>query len=210
MPSGAELKLPRNAFLSKQWERIPEKRRLPFAVFATTQVLFLLWWAAFFPGALSYDSITYVWHVTTDNWMSNHSVVYDSLVWLSLNTTGDLWILTLAQTVAMSATLAYCAGTLRKWGVRQRWAAVAACVPALLPPTAVFVIFVWKDVPFVIGSILAFGAAAGWRHGGPAAARPSGTRTSTAPSPCSSWASWPWRCSATTACWSPSSPRRSC
>ncbi|MFF6777539.1 hypothetical protein ACFY8W_28855 [Streptomyces sp. NPDC012637] len=159
MPSGAELKLPRNAFLSKQWERIPEKRRLPFAVYATTQILFLLWWAAFFPGALSYDSITYVWHVTTDNWMSNHSVVYDSLVWLALNTTGDLWILTLAQTVAMSATLAYCAVTLRKWGVRQRWAAVAACVPAVLPPTAVFVIFVWKDVPFVIGSILAFGAA---------------------------------------------------
>ncbi|MEU8762816.1 hypothetical protein [Streptomyces sp. NPDC048659] len=153
------MKLPRNAFLTKQWERIPEKRRLPVAVFATTQILFLLWWAAFFPGALSYDSITYVWHVTTDNWESNHSVAYDGLVWLSLNTTGDLWILTLAQTIAMSATLAYCSVTLRDWGVRQRWAAVATSVPALLPPTAVFVIFVWKDVPFVIGAILAFGAA---------------------------------------------------
>ncbi|MFI8965690.1 hypothetical protein ACIGO8_26675 [Streptomyces sp. NPDC053493] len=153
------MKLPRNAFLSKQWERIPEKRRLPVAVYATTQILFLLWWAAFFPGALSYDSITYVWHVTTNHWESNHSVAYDSLVWLSLNTTGDLWILTLAQTVVASAVLAYCSVTLREWGVRQRWAAVAASVPALLPPTAVFIIFVWKDVPFVLGAILAFGAA---------------------------------------------------
>ncbi|MGW4161078.1 hypothetical protein [Streptomyces sp. NPDC004788] len=153
------MKLPRNAILSKQWNRIPEKRRLPLAVYATTQILFLLWWAAFFPGALSYDSITYIWHVTTGPWESNHSVVYDSLVWLTLNLTGDLWLLTLAQIIAMSAVLAYCSGTLREWGVRQRWAAIAASVPALAPPTAVFVIFVWKDVPYVIGAILAFGAA---------------------------------------------------
>ncbi|MFJ8665345.1 hypothetical protein [Streptomyces sp. NPDC093600] len=153
------MKLPRIPYLSKQWERVPQQRRLPLAVYATTQALFLLWWAAFYPGALSYDSITYVWHVTTDNWMSNHSVAYDGLVWLSLNVTGDLAVLTLAQTIAISATLAYCAGTLREFGVRQRWAAIAAVVPALAPPTAVFVIFVWKDVPFVIGAILAFGAA---------------------------------------------------
>ncbi|MEU6480946.1 hypothetical protein ABZ858_29515 [Streptomyces sp. NPDC047017] len=154
------MKLPRNAFLSKQWQRIPPQRRLPVAVYATTQILFLLWWAAFFPGALSYDSITYIWHVTTGPWESNHSVVYDSLVWVTLNTTGDVWLLTLAQIVATSAVLAYCSVALREWGVRQRWAAVAAVVPALAPPLAVFVIFVWKDVPFVIGGILAFGAAA--------------------------------------------------
>ncbi|MEU7021824.1 hypothetical protein ABZ990_14350 [Streptomyces sp. NPDC046203] len=153
------LKLPRNSTINTYWERIPKKRRLPLAVYAATQFLFLLWWAAYFPGALSYDSVTYIWHVTTDHWESNHSVVYDSLVWLSLNTTGDLWLLTLAQTVAMSAVLSYCSVTLREWGVRQRWAAVAASVPALLPPTAVFVVFVWKDVPYVIGAVLAFGAA---------------------------------------------------
>ncbi|MGC9377775.1 hypothetical protein [Streptomyces sp. MH13] len=158
-PSGAALKLPLIAFLDKQWERVPEQRRLPLAVYATTQFLFLLWWAAFFPGALSYDSITYIWHVTTGPWLSNHSVVYDSLVWVSLNTTGDVWLLPLAQIVAMSAVLSYCSVTLREWGVRQRWAAIAASVPALAPPTAVFVIFVWKDVPFVIGGILVFGAA---------------------------------------------------
>ncbi|WP_327376392.1 DUF6020 family protein [Streptomyces sp. NBC_01216] len=152
------MNFPRVPYLSRQWDRIPERRRLPVAVYAASQVMFLLWWAAFYPGALSYDSITYVWHVTTGNWESNHSVVYDALVWLSLNTTGDLAVLTLAQTIAMSAVLAYTAGTLREWGVRQRWAAVAAVALTVAPPTAVFVIFVWKDVPFVIGGILAFAA----------------------------------------------------
>lgn len=147
------------ARLRQALDRVPERRRLPLAVYAATQVVFLLWWAAFYPGGMSYDSVSYVWHVTTGHWMSNHSVAYDALVWLSLQLTGDLSLLTLAQSVAMAAALAYVAVTLRQFGVRGRWSATAAVACAVLPSIGSFVVFVWKDVPFAIGAVLAFGAA---------------------------------------------------
>ncbi|MFG3099341.1 hypothetical protein ACGFZL_02210 [Streptomyces sp. NPDC048182] len=139
--------------------RVPVRRRLPLAVYAATQAVFLLWWAAFYPGGMSYDSVAYTWQVTTGHWMSNHSVAYDGLVWLSLRLTGDFAVLTFAQTAAMAAALAYVAVTLRRFGVRGRWSATAALACAVLPSTGSFVTFVWKDVPYVIGAVLAFGAA---------------------------------------------------
>ncbi|MFC8511401.1 DUF6020 family protein [Streptomyces sp. NPDC057411] len=139
-------------------ERIPAQRRLPLAVYAATQLIFLVWWAAFYPGGMSYDSISYVWHVTTGHWMSNHSVAYDGLVWLSLQLTGDLALLTFAQSVAMAAALAYVVVTLRMFGVKGKWSFTAAVACAVLPSIGTFVIYVWKDVPFAIGAVLAFGA----------------------------------------------------
>ncbi|MEU6980471.1 MULTISPECIES: DUF6020 family protein [unclassified Streptomyces] len=139
-------------------ERIPVRRRLPLAVYAATQLIFLVWWAAFYPGGMSYDSISYVWHVTTGHWMSNHSVAYDGLVWLSLQLTGDLALLTFAQSVAMAAALAYVVVTLRMFGVKGKWGFTAAVACAVLPSIGTFVIYVWKDVPFAIGAVLAFGA----------------------------------------------------
>jgi len=100
------------------------------------------------------DSITYVVHVTSGPWVNNHSVLYDSLVWLSLHTTGDLGALTLAQTIAMSAALAYSVAAFRRLGVPGRPVAVAAVVVAALPPLGSFVIFIWKDVPFSICAYL--------------------------------------------------------
>jgi hypothetical protein len=152
------LKLPYATEVRRLLERIPPHRRLPIAGFVIPQVVLLVWWAAFFPGAFSYDSIAYVWHVTTDHWMSNHSVVYDSLVWLSLNTTGDLWALTLLQTIAASATIAYTCVMLRDFGVRARWSLTAAAALVIVPSTGTFIIFVWKDVPYTIGALLAFAA----------------------------------------------------
>jgi hypothetical protein len=152
------LSIPYGAELRRYLERIPPRRRLPIAGFVIPETVLLLWWAAFFPGGESYDTITYVWHVTTDHWMSNHSVVYDSLVWLSLNTTGDLWALTLLQTVAFSATVSYTCVMLRDFGVRARWSLTAAAAVVIVPSTGTFVVFVWKDVPYSIGALLAFAA----------------------------------------------------
>ncbi len=131
-------------------ERVPRRWRLPLAVYAVCQAVFLFWWAAFYPGLMSYDSVIYVLHVTTGPWVDNHSVLYDSLVWLSLHVTGGLGALTLAQTVSMSAALAYTVAAFRRLGVPGRWTAVAAVVVAALPPTGTFIVFVWKDVPFSI------------------------------------------------------------
>lgn len=152
------MKRPSIPFVNRIVERIPAQRRLPVAVYAATQLIFLVWWAAFYPGGMSYDSISYVWHVTTGHWMSNHSVAYDGLVWLSLQITGDLALLTFAQSVAMAAALAYVVVTLRMFGVKGKWGFTAAVACAVLPSIGTFVIYVWKDVPFAIGAVLAFGA----------------------------------------------------
>ncbi|HEU5156381.1 MAG TPA: hypothetical protein VFU43_05245 [Streptosporangiaceae bacterium] len=138
--------------------RVPVRVRLPLLVYVVSQLILVGWWAAFFPGLMSYDSISYVWHVTTDHWMANHSVPYDGLVWLSLQASGDLWPLTLLQTVAAAAVLAYAADVLHALGVRARWAALAAIAVPVVPPLGTFLIFVWKDVPFTISAVLIFAA----------------------------------------------------
>ena len=134
--------------------RIPSRWRLPLATYLACQVIFLFWWAAFYPALMSYDSVTYVLHVTTGPWVASHSVLYDSMVWLSLHTTGDLAALALAQTVAMSVALAYTVAAFRRLGVPGRWTAVAAVIAAALPSTGTFIVYIWKDVPFSICAYL--------------------------------------------------------
>lgn len=134
--------------------RVPPRWRLPLATYAACQVIFLVWWAAFYPAILSYDSVFYVLHVTTGPWIDNHSVLYDSMVWLSLHVTGGLAALTFAQTAAMSAALGYTVATFRRLGVPGRWTAIAAVVVAALPPTGIFIVYLWKDVPYVICGFL--------------------------------------------------------
>ncbi len=129
---------------------VPRPWRLPLATYLACQVLYLFWWAAFYPGLMNADSINFILHVTTGPWINNHSVLYDSLVWLSLHATGDLGALTLAQTAAMSAALAYTVFAFRQLGVPGRWTATAAVILAALPPQGTFMVFVWKDVPFSI------------------------------------------------------------
>jgi hypothetical protein len=139
-------------------ERVPPPVRLPVAVALACEAVLLLWWLAFYPGLMSYDTITYVWQVTTGHWRSDHAVAYDVLVWLSLQLTGGLAALTFLQTVALSASLGYTVHGMRKLGVRGRWAALAALAVVVVPSTGTFGIFVWKDSAYAIAAVLAFGA----------------------------------------------------
>jgi hypothetical protein len=141
------------------WAGVPPTLRLPLAVFLICEACHLLWWAAFYPGLMTFDSVIYTWQVTTDHWGSDHSVLYSSLVWLTLNATGDFAALTLLQTVAFSAVLGYACASLRTLGVRGRWSAPAAVACALAPPLGSFTVFVWKDVPFTICAVLVFAVA---------------------------------------------------
>jgi len=145
---------------ARSWSpsRIPARLRLPLAVYAACQTVLLLWWAAFYPGRISGDSLTYLYEVTTSHWRSDHSVLYDALLWLSLQLTGGVAALTLVQTIAMSAALAYVCVALRDLGVRGRWSAPVAVLLAVAPPTGSFVPYVWKDVAYTIATLVAFGA----------------------------------------------------
>ena len=128
--------------------------RLPLLTYLVCQAIFLFWWAAFYPGLMNADSINFVLHVTTGPWINNASVLYDFLLLCSLKLTGDMALLTLAQTAAMSAALAYAVTAFRRIGVPGRWTAIAAIVVAAMPPTGTFIVFIWKDVPFTICAFL--------------------------------------------------------
>lgn len=136
--------------LSRILREVPPPLRLPLATYLACQLVFLLLWAAFYPGLMSRDSVIFVLHVTTRPWVNNFSVLYDSMVWLSLHATGGLAALTLAQTTAMSAALAYTVFAFGRLGVPGRRTAVAALIVAALPPLASFTVFIWTDVPFSI------------------------------------------------------------
>jgi hypothetical protein len=133
------------------------RNRFGLAVFGLTWLLLLLWWAAFYPGLFSPDSIDYVWQVSTGHWDTHHSVLYEALVWTSLYSTGGLAALTLAQTAATAAGLGFAATALRRIGVRA-WLLLPFAVGLVaLPTIGEFVVCVWKDVGFAIAVIFTFG-----------------------------------------------------
>ncbi|MER5862650.1 hypothetical protein [Kitasatospora sp. NPDC002040] len=135
--------------------------RLPLLVGGAVQAVLLLWWASFYPGLTSYDSAVYVQEVTGGGaWHSDHSVLYNALVWLALRLPGRLAALTLAQTVLASATLAYTCVAMRALGCRGRWTAPIAVLLAATAPVGAFTVFIWKDVPFTLCSVLVFAASA--------------------------------------------------
>ncbi|GAA2130621.1 hypothetical protein GCM10009760_03350 [Kitasatospora kazusensis] len=146
--------------LERAVRRIPSDWRLPLGVLAGTQAIWLVWWAAYYPALLSFDSVMYTWQVTTGNVSSDHSVLYDGFVWLALHLPGQFGLLTLLQTTAASACLAYACVAMRDLGVRARWTVPAALLTAAFPSTGAFVVYVWKDVPFTLCGLLVFAASA--------------------------------------------------
>lgn len=128
--------------------------RMPLLVFAWAQLVLLVWWAGQYPGLLSADSVRYVIHVTDGPWVSDHSVLYDTIVLASLKLTHSVGLLTAVQTTAAAGVLAYTAASLHAFGVRARWAAVPALVMPLIPSVGTFFTTVWKDVPFAMCEVL--------------------------------------------------------
>lgn len=123
-------------------------------VYLWAQVVLVLWWAAAFPGLLSYDSTVYVTHVTIGPWTADHSVLYDFFTKVSLHLCHNIYLLTLGQTVVWSLILAYVVSTVHRWGVRWRWAVIPAIVLPLVPSFGAFVSSLWKDVPFAMCVVL--------------------------------------------------------
>ncbi|MFI6320715.1 hypothetical protein ACIBG8_24475 [Nonomuraea sp. NPDC050556] len=128
-------------------------RRTPVVTFLAIQAVLLLWWLAFFPGLFSRDSVLYLSHTLVGPWISDHSVLYDGLTWLSVKLTGDLGALTLLQTTAMAAALTWLAQALRRLGSPPRTTTAMAIVLAFLPPFGAFSVTMWKDVPFTACAI---------------------------------------------------------
>lgn len=123
-------------------------------IFLPIQVVLLAWWAAFYPGLFSRDSVLYLSHTTIGPWISDHSVLYDALLWLSVRGTGDISALTLLQTTAMAAAITYLASSLVALGAPRRWTYGLALALPFLPTLGAFSVSFWKDVPFTICAML--------------------------------------------------------
>ncbi|MEE6257504.1 hypothetical protein [Plantactinospora sonchi] len=156
-PTGSETRAERR--------RGPRRRqlpRMPFGVgtYLLVQAVLLFWWAARYPGLFSPDSLDHVWQATTGNWNTHHPVAYTGLVWLSVQLTGGVGALTLAQGFGLAAGLTYAVTGLRRIGGPAWGWATAAVAVVLLPPVGTFVVCVWKDVPFVICHVFLLGTLA--------------------------------------------------
>ncbi|MFC1418896.1 DUF2079 domain-containing protein [Streptacidiphilus cavernicola] len=138
--------------------RIPPRLRFPVTAAGLSLFLSLIWWAAFYPGLMSYDSFTYTWESTTGHWINDHSIPYLGCVWLTLQLTGDYALLTFCQIVALALAVGYLAAGLRTFDIRRRWILAAVALYGVLPPTGDFFVFVWKDVPFALGGLLCLAA----------------------------------------------------
>ncbi|WP_084961706.1 hypothetical protein [Thermoactinospora rubra] len=125
-------------------------RKATLAAFGAIQAILLAWWAAYHPGLFSRDSVLYLSHTVAGPWVSDHSWVYDALLWLSFTVTGDLAAVTLLQTTAMAAALVFLAVSLRRVGAPPRATLALAVLLPLLPPVGAFTVTLWKDVPFTL------------------------------------------------------------
>ncbi|MEV4110816.1 hypothetical protein [Nonomuraea sp. NPDC049695] len=136
------------------------RRWVALATFVVVQAVLGCWWAAFYPGLFSRDSVLYLSHTVVGPWVSDHSVLYDALVWLSFTKTGDLGAVTFAQTTAMAAALTYLAQSLKALGAPRLPTTLVAMLMPLAPPVGAFSVTLWKDVPFTICAIAIAGVCA--------------------------------------------------
>jgi hypothetical protein len=130
------------------------------ATFLIIQAVLGCWWAAFYPGLFSRDSVLYLSHTIAGPWISDHSVVYDTLMWLSFTKTGDLGSVSFAQTTAMAGALTFLAQSLKALGAPRLLTTGVAVLMPLAPPVGAFAVTLWKDVPFTICAIAIAGVCA--------------------------------------------------
>lgn len=134
---------------------------VPLLTFTAIQAVLACWWAAFYPGLYSRDSVLYLSHTVAGPWISDHSVLYDALLWLSFTATGDIGMVTFAQTSAMAWALTYLAQALKALGAPRRTTTAVALALPLVPTVGAFTVTFWKDVPFTICAVAIAAACAG-------------------------------------------------
>ncbi|MGI9667502.1 MAG: DUF6020 family protein [Acidimicrobiia bacterium] len=119
-----------------------------------TGIPLLVWWAGFFPGLMSSDSIDQWNQVLTFEFQNAHPIAHTASMWgISL-----IWespgAVALAQVLAAAVLFGFIARRLVQIGVPLWLSASTVWVIALLPMTGATTITLWKDIPF--------GLAMGW------------------------------------------------
>ena len=125
-------------------------------VFVFSLAVFLLWWAAFYPGIMTVDSmqaweqaeawIFQDWHPVFHTWV----IAVLTRVWFSPA------IVSLAQAIFFAAVLASLTRRLERARVRPLLAVGVPCLIALSPQSGFMSTVLWKDVPFAISVLWVF------------------------------------------------------
>ena len=121
-----------------------------FALGVATVIPLLVWWAGWFPGFMSSDSIDQWNQVLTFEFRTAHPIAHTSLMWLVSLMWETPGAVALLQVVAMATLFGFMARRLVQIGVPLSIGVATVWVIALLPMTGAMTVTIWKDVPFAI------------------------------------------------------------
>lgn len=121
---------------------------IPFSVF-------LLYYAAFYPGGFSSDSIGQFEEAITGKYNDWHPVIQTLFAFKLPLTLSGRWIgsISLFQVICFSATLGYSFHTIYKY-TNTKFAVAAMVFLLLNPKLCTLAVIPWKDVSFAIGALL--------------------------------------------------------
>ena len=148
--------MPLPAAISTRW-RDSEAHHRATLIGILSVVPLLLWWLGWFPGLLSSDSIDQLGQVNRFEFSNQHPAAHSLLMWLITRLWDHAGMITLVQVVAMAAVLAFIAGRLARAGLPAVGAGVVAIGIAALPAVSATTITIWKDVPYTVCLLWAFG-----------------------------------------------------
>ena len=121
---------------------------------AVVMLPMLVWWAAFYPGTFTNDSLSIVDHIRSDTWSNAHTNAYVAFVWVT-SFGGHQWgLVALAQIILLALGIASLGEVFIRSGVPKPLVMIASTMFALLPQVGAFAVTMWKDVPSSSGVLM--------------------------------------------------------
>jgi hypothetical protein len=116
------------------------------AYFIPIMIVLLTYWVAFYPAAMTPDSLAQWDQAHTGDFNDWHPVIF---TWIIMFLTW-LWdspgIISLLQIVTISSVVAYCLLQFERIGVPKKFLYAVTAVFVIMPVSGIFPIIIWKDV----------------------------------------------------------------
>jgi len=121
---------------------------------AVVMLPMLVWWAAFYPGTFTNDSLSIVDQIRSDTWSNAHTNAYVAFVWVT-SFGGHQWgLVAFAQIILLALGIASLGEVFIRSGVPKPLVMIASTMFALLPQVGAFAVTMWKDVPSSSGVLM--------------------------------------------------------
>ena len=126
------------------------------ALGSLTIIPLLVWWAGWYPGIMSSDSVDQWGQALSFEFHNSHPITHTAWLWAISLAWQTPAAVALVQVALVAVLLALIARRLVQIGVRSWMAVTTVWVIALLPMTAATTIAIWKDVPFTLAMAWVF------------------------------------------------------